>query len=64
MIQGCCRNVSLIQDWVLRVSRRLLLLWRRQSRPPSLTLAVSRSASATVGVGFRKIPPPESPEQT
>src|SRR4030095_10465007 len=56
--------MSLLQVWVLRVSRRLLLLWRRQSRPPSLTLAASRSASASLGLGFRKMPPPESPEQT
>ena len=61
---GCYRNVSLIQFWILRVSRRLLLLWRRQSRPPSLTLATSTFPPAPVGPGFMKMPPPESPEQT
>ncbi len=46
---GCRRNVSLIQSWMLRVSKRLLLLWRRQSLPPSLTFAAMTSALATLG---------------
>lgn len=45
---GCRRNVSLIQSWMLRVSKRLLL-WRRQSLPPSLTFAAMTSALATLG---------------
>lgn len=53
---GCYRNVSLIQLWVLRVSRRLLSFWRRQSRPPSLTLAASQ-AGARAGI-TRGLPDP------
>ena len=58
------RIASLIQFWILRVSRRLLLLWRRQSRPPSLTFAANRCPLAPVRLVSTKMPPPESPEQT
>ena len=47
---------STIHCWIARVSRRMWLLCRRQSWPPSLTLATRRAD--------RKIPPPESPKQT
>ena len=58
------RTVSLIQFWILRVSRRLLLLCRRQSWPPSLTLATRTGSVGTSGLAFKKMPPPESPEHT
>ena len=54
ILPSCCLIVSLIQFWILRVSRRLLLLWRRQSRPPSLTLATSTSSLVTFGLAIQK----------
>jgi hypothetical protein len=43
----------------------IVIVVAAESRPPSLTLVTSTSSSlATVGLGFRKMPPPESPEHT
>src|SRR5215510_2488229 len=62
-------TVSRIHFCTSCVSSRALVLALKQSMPPSLTFATSRSCFPScffppAGCSFRKMGPPESPKQT